>query len=148
MPPKSNPSSAGAAEERLTLRSHLSGISLVPGWIERLASQHDIPGATQFAMNLCLEEILSNVIRHGYRSDPNHSVAIRFASPQPGQFVLVIEDAAAAFNPLAAPELPPPASLDDARVGGQGIRLVRRFADAVAYEPTPAGNRMTLTFRA
>jgi anti-sigma regulatory factor (Ser/Thr protein kinase) len=148
MPPKSTPSSASTAEERLALRSRLSDISLVPGWIEHLASQHDIPEATQFAINLCLEEILSNVIRHGYRGDPNHSMAIRFASAQPGQFVLVVEDAAAPFNPLAAPELPPPASLDDARVGGQGIRLVRRFADAVAYEPMPAGNRMTLTFRA
>src|SRR5579862_7323511 len=106
MPPKSTPSSASTAEERLTLRSRMSDISLVPGWIEHLASQHDIPEAAQFAMNLCLEEIVSNVVRHGYGGDSDQSVAIRFASPQPGEFVLIVEDAAPPFNPLTAPELP------------------------------------------
>ena len=146
MPPKITPDSAGAAEERLTLRSRISDISQVPGWIEHLASQHDIPAATQFAMNLCLEEIVSNVIRHGYSGDPDRSLGIRFASPQAGQFVLVVEDQAPPFDPLAAPEFPPPSSLDDTRIGGQGIRLVRRFADAVTYAPLPDGNRLTLAF--
>jgi hypothetical protein len=33
-------------------------------------------------------------------------------------------------------------------VGGQGIRLVRQFADAVEYQPKASGNRLRMGFSA
>jgi hypothetical protein len=83
-------------QDRLALRSQLSQMSQLPAWIERLAAHHGIPADIQFAIDLCLEEALSNVIRHGY--------------------------------------------------GGQGIRFLRHFADSLEYEPTPAGNRLSIGF--
>ena len=146
MPPNISPKSVGVAEERLTLRSQMSDISLVPGWIERLASQHGIPAATQFAMNLCIEEIVSNAIRHGYSGEPDHSVT--FASPHrsPGGLFSSSKIKRRPLTCLPRRNLPAATSLDDAGAGGQGIRLVRRFADAIEYEPLPAGNRLTLAF--
>ena len=70
--------------ERLNLRSRMSELAQLLPWIERLASRHMIPASTQFAMNLCLEEVLSNIIRHGYSGKPDHSIAVQFISP-PGR---------------------------------------------------------------
>lgn len=134
--------------ERLDLRSRMSELTQVPSWIERLASHHPIPPNTQFAMNLCLEEVLSNIIRHGYVGQPDHPIGVRFAAPRDNYFVLVIEDQAPPFNPVAAPELPPISEREDVSVGGQGIRLLRRFADALEYEVTPTGNRLSIGFAA
>jgi serine/threonine-protein kinase RsbW len=133
-------------EERLTLCSQLSELSQVPPWIERLASQHAIPGETQFAMDLCLEEVLSNIIRHGYSGQTDRPMTVRFTTPRKGYFVFVIEDEAPFFNPLTAPELPAIGAIEDTRVGGQGIRLVRRFANQIEYQATPTGNRLTIGF--
>jgi anti-sigma regulatory factor (Ser/Thr protein kinase) len=135
-------------EERLILRSRLSELARLPGWIERLASRHAISANTQFAMNLCLEEVLSNIIRHGYSGKPDHSIAVHFASPRKDYFVIIVEDDAPPFNPLAAPELPALSSLGEIRIGGQGIRLLRRFADALEYQATPTGNRLSIGFTA
>jgi anti-sigma regulatory factor (Ser/Thr protein kinase) len=132
--------------ERLILQSRMSELTQVPPWIERLAARHAIPDSTQFAMNLCLEEALSNVIRHGYSSNPDHSVAVQFASPRENYFIFIVEDDAPRFNPADSPELPPVNSLDEVRVGGQGIRLMRQFSDALEYEPTPTGNRLSIGF--
>ena len=115
--------------ERLNLRSRLSELTQLLPWIERLASRHTIPADTKFAMNLCLEEVLSNIIRHGYSGKPDHSIAVQFSSPREAIFVFVVEDEAPPFNPVDAPELPPLSSLEDPQIGGQGIRLLRRFAD-------------------
>jgi anti-sigma regulatory factor (Ser/Thr protein kinase) len=131
--------------ERLDLKSRISELARVPPWIERLASTYSIPDSTQFAMNLCLEEVLSNVIRHGYR-ETSGSIAIRFTIAPGGQFVLVVEDEAPAFNPVDSPELPAISSLEEAQVGGQGIRLLRQFSDALEYHATPRGNRLTIGF--
>lgn len=135
--------------ERLALRSALSDLALVSPWVEYLAAQYAISDNTQFAMNLCLEEVLSNVIRHGYAGRPGRPILVQFASiPRDGYFTLVIEDEAPLFDPLAAPKPPVSRSLDDTRVGGNGIRLLRQFADALEYHATPTGNRLTLGFRA
>jgi anti-sigma regulatory factor (Ser/Thr protein kinase) len=97
-------------------------------------------------MNLCLEEALSNIIRHGYSGNPGHSIAVCFTSPREGYFVFDIEDEAPPFNPVASPELPAMRSLEENRIGGQGIRLLRQFADALEYHATPTGNRLSIGF--
>jgi anti-sigma regulatory factor (Ser/Thr protein kinase) len=132
--------------EGLNLRSRLSELGQLQPWIERLASGHIIPASTQFAMNLCLEEVLSNIIRHGYSGNPDHSIAVRFSKPREDYFVFVVEDEAPPFNPVDAPEPPALSSLDDLQIGGQGIRLLRRFADSLEYQATPTGNRLSMGF--
>jgi anti-sigma regulatory factor (Ser/Thr protein kinase) len=132
--------------ERLILQSRMSNLAKVPPWIEGLAARHAIPDDMQFAMNLCLEEALSNIIRHGYSSEPDHSFTIQFSNPRETYFVFVVEDDAPPFNPVDSPELPAVSSLDETHVGGQGIRLMRQFADALEYEPTPTGNRLSIGF--
>ena len=101
------------AGERLNLRSRMSELTHLYPWIERLASRLKIPASTQFAMNLCLEEALSNIIRHGYSGKPDHSIAVHFTSPREDYFVFVVEDEAPPFNPVDSPELPALSSLED-----------------------------------
>jgi anti-sigma regulatory factor (Ser/Thr protein kinase) len=132
--------------ERLDLQSRMSELARLPAWIERLAAGRTIPANTQFAMNLCLEEALSNIIRHGYSGDPGHSIAIRFTNPRDGYFVFEVEDEAPPFNPVVSPELPAVSSLEENQIGGQGIRLLRQFADALEYQATPTGNRLSIGF--
>jgi len=134
--------------ERLILRSTLPDLARIPPWLERLAAQYAIPDEAQFAMDVCLEEVLSNVIRHGYAGQPDRPILVQFSSPREGYFVFVVDDEAPPFDPLAAAELPILHSLAETRVGGNGIRLLRQFASAVEYQLTPTGNRLTMGFAA
>jgi serine/threonine-protein kinase RsbW len=135
-------------EERLTLHSRLSDIAQLPVWIESIASRCAIPGDVQFAMDLCLEEVLVNIIRHGYGREADFPIRVCFKTARPGDYLFVVEDDAPPFDPLAAPELPALDSGGELRVGGQGIRLLRRFANTLEYEPTPTGNRLHIGFTA
>jgi anti-sigma regulatory factor (Ser/Thr protein kinase) len=132
--------------EILNLKSRVSELAQIPPWIERLASRFSIPESTQFAMNLCLEEALSNVIWHGYSGKPDHSIAVHFASPGKDYFVFVVEDQAPPFNPVDSPELPSLNERENNDTGGQGIRLLRQFADSLEYQATPTGNRLSIGF--
>lgn len=139
-----NRTSASAAQ--LILRSQIEQLQLVPPWIETLAAKQTIPKSTQYAMNLCLEEILSNIVRHGYGGSPDHVIVVSYQQAPDKSSILVIDDAAPYFNPLAVEEAPIEQTLDGTRVGGLGIRLVRGFAKSLEYEPTPSGNRLTICF--
>jgi serine/threonine-protein kinase RsbW len=136
------------SETELTLRSQISDLARVPPWIEHLGSQYSLPSSTTFAMDLCLEEVLSNIIRHGYAGKTDRPIVIRYEPVQEKFFVLVIDDEAPQFNPLAAEEVNVEETLDGTRVGGLGIHLLRQFAASLKYEPTPAGNRLIIGFSA
>ena len=134
--------------ESLTLRSQLTDMARLPVWIEILASRYAIPNQTQFAINLCLEEAVSNVILHGYSSQPDGLITVRFDQPREDYYVFDVEDEAPLFNPINAPEPLPADSLDDFPVGGQGIRLLRQFADSLEHQATQKGNRLSIGFSA
>jgi len=132
--------------DQLALRSRLSDMKQLSPWIEGLASRYAIPSNVQFAIELCLEEIVSNVIRHGYVGADNCSVLVSFRIPRDCYFEFVVDDEAPRFNPLDAAELSALSPGEEIRIGGQGIRLVRQFADDVEYQPKPSGNRLRMGF--
>lgn len=137
---------ANTDRECLTLESKLSEITRVPPWLESLAAQHAIPSRVQFAMDLCLEEVLSNIIRHGYGGESGHEIVIRYQALPDGFLTFIVEDHAPRFNPLTVPCPPVARTLEDISGGGQGIRLLKQSADTIGYEPTSNGNRLIITF--
>ncbi len=139
-------SPASRPASRLTIHSRLDDLLLVWPWMESLAHAYAIPAHTQFAILLCLEEALSNVIRHGYRGRAGETLTVDCALDESNQLVLTIEDQAPPFNPLTAPEAENPSTVDELRPGGRGIRLMRRFAGSLTYQRLPGGNRLTMRF--
>ena len=137
---------------RLTLQSRLDDLALLWPWVEALAAEHAIPADTRFAIHLCLEEALSNIIRHGYRGEPNHAITVDCTvNCEPEgvhELAFLVEDQAPPFDPLALAleEAPIPASIDELRPGGRGIRLLRAFAGSLDYRRLAGGNRLTIRF--
>jgi anti-sigma regulatory factor (Ser/Thr protein kinase) len=135
-------------QDRIELDSRLTELSRVQPWIDELADQYGFSGDTRFAMHLCVEEALANVVMHGYRNEPGHPIVIRSSVSGHSLFFL-IEDQAPSFAPVE-PALPgdatTPVSLESIEPGGNGIRLLYRFAGSVAYERFADGNRLTIGF--
>jgi len=139
---------AGRAQQ-LKLQSLISDMELLWPWVDEIAAAYAIPNDLQFAIHLCLEEAVSNVIRHGYGADPGHPVTVNFTPSESHELVFTVIDEAPPFNPLemaALPDPPPPSSVEQLRPGGQGIRLMRKFAGGLTYERLPGGNRLTIRF--
>jgi anti-sigma regulatory factor (Ser/Thr protein kinase) len=134
---------------RLTLKSQLDDMALLWPWIEALAVEYAIPADTVFGVHLCLEEAISNVIRHGYDGQPGNRITVDCASPSAHEVVFTIEDQAAPFDPVSGSlieDQPATSPMDYLRPGGRGILLMRKFADTLAYERLASGNRLTIGF--
>jgi serine/threonine-protein kinase RsbW len=127
------------------MKSQLAELARVWPWVDALAAQYNLPEETHFAINLCLEEALANIIRHGYRGQPDHSITIDFTSTGTS-VTFVIEDQAPHYAPAETAESRPLASIEEFRPGGLGLYLMRRFAGTLRWEPLPRGNRLTIGF--
>ncbi len=139
-------------EEQLTLCSRLADLVLVTPWVDRVAADLGLSANQRFAIDLCLEESISNVIRHGLANDCTHSVVVRsivHETQGARELQFQVEDDAPYFNPLAVPitqSSAAPASIEDIAEGGRGIGLLRHYAGSLGHEALPVGNRLTIGF--
>jgi serine/threonine-protein kinase RsbW len=133
--------------DQIVIGSQLSEMERLPAWVESLAAAHGIAESVKFAISLCLEEVVSNVIRHGYGNETGQFLTVDCSSPRPGSYLFTVEDDAAPFNPLEIAALPAIGEQGEREIGGQGIRLLRGFSDLLEYEAKPGGgNRLRIGF--
>lgn len=134
---------------RLTLKSQLDDMANLWSWTEAIVAEYAISPDMAFTIHLCLEEAISNVIRHGYSGQPGRTLTVEYASTPAHELVFTIEDQAPPFDPLKAPlieEQPEPSPEDLLRPGGRGILLMRKFASTITYKRLGNGNRLTIGF--
>jgi anti-sigma regulatory factor (Ser/Thr protein kinase) len=89
----------------------------------------------RYKVRLVLDEMIANLQLHGqYAGTPETPrVELRWEGPC---IVLCLEDSAAPFDPRSTPEPSGPPTLDDDRVGGLGLPLVRKMAEIRNYTRT------------
>jgi serine/threonine-protein kinase RsbW len=129
---------------RLELRGDLSGLTRLAGWIEA-GAQHELSADTSFAVQLCLEEAVANIIMHGGAKDDRVGIAIELERDG-AMLVAHIEDTGCEFDPTRFPPLSMAKSLEDANIGDYGIHLMRSFTSGIHYERREGRNRLTLQF--
>jgi len=99
------------------------------------------PGAVARA-ELVLEELFRNSVLHGYGGDSEHAVWVGVAGG-----CLHYQDAAPPFDPLTqGPQaLDPATPIEDQRVGGIGLLLIRQLGSAIRYDYSDGRNRIVFS---
>ena len=128
---------------RLVLRNDVAELQRLAGWLERLAQQ-GMSSDVSFAVQLCLEEAVANIIMYGAR-DERLEIAVELER-NGATLVARIEDNGRQFDPTRAPPPVVATSLEKAKVGDLGIHLMRSFASGMDYERREGRNRLTLRF--
>ncbi len=102
-----------------------------------------LPAPVQYRARLVVDELVANLMMHGrFAGEP--LPARLTARPGSESLLLTLDDAAEPFDPRSAPAPEAPPSLEDDRVGGLGLALLRKMARILAYERTVDGWNRTL----
>jgi anti-sigma regulatory factor (Ser/Thr protein kinase) len=129
----------------LTLRNDRAELARLTAWTDTLVEPLCLSSRTTYAVQLCLEEVVTNVVTYAFAPGTVHDVHVAAWRDDADVHVEVTDDGAP-FDPLSH-ELPaPPKDLAFAQVGGLGIKLIRRFAGRVAYRRSGSMNRLLLSF--
>jgi anti-sigma regulatory factor (Ser/Thr protein kinase) len=126
---------AGSKREelRLTIHDDLGELRRVNELAREFLESRGIEPRAVYAAELALEEILSNVIGHGYQDGKRHEIAVVLGVREGGVELQVTDDGRE-FDPLAAPEPKLDVPLAERRIGGLGIHLLRAFARELRYQ--------------
>lgn len=122
-----------------TLSDGKAGFPALLDAIEAHLAGAGVPQTAIGPVLIAADEVVSNVLNHGGdgAAGPTVQVEVRVAG---GRIVVQIADDGAAFDPIAADTPDTTQSIDDRRIGGLGIHLVKTLMDSVAYDRSAGRN--------
>lgn len=94
-------------------------------------------------IQLCLEELVSNIIKYGYIDETLHIIKIN-VNLDSSKIILEVMDDGIEFNPFDHPEPNINKPLEQREVGGLGIHLIRNCIDSFEYSRLDGFNKVKL----
>lgn len=128
---------------RIELRADPAELQRLLAWVRRRLEALGIEGRPAMVVELAAEELGLNAMTHGRPGEGEGSVTLTLHA-EPREIRLVIEDGGPAFDPTALPAPDTAAAIEERAIGGLGVHLVRRMADAMHYERRDGRNRVVV----
>lgn len=128
-----------------TYSAKLENLDTIYADAENFCGENGVDAASLFALNLCLDEIFTNIVSYGYKNDDTKEVEIELEISG-GNLSAKITDSAPPFDPLtqaAAPDITADAQERD--IGGLGIYFIKKNMDSVSYRYVGGKNELTMT---
>ena len=128
--------------------SRLDALERVVGFLEAFCREAQIEREQCLRMNLVLEELFTNTVKHGHRGDCDAPVWVQLRC-ESSALRLTYEDTAPPFNPYARVETDFEVTpLEERKVGGLGVFITREMAAAFDYAYLFGRNRVDLSLPA
>ena len=136
----------GEREDSLIVDNRPGELARVNAWVHEWAQRQHLPASVARNLDLCSTEVVTNIMTHAAGNGAQH---IHLHLGWQGETVaLEVEDEGDAFDPRQVPTPPRATSLQDVRIGGWGIPIVRHFSDGLRYSHEGGRNHLTLLFHA
>ncbi|MGK7868596.1 ATP-binding protein [Falsiroseomonas sp. E2-1-a20] len=131
---------------RIEIPIDLEGLAVAQDALEEWATASGVPPPAALRLRLVVEELVANLVEHAaWPGDP--VPAWLEVAWRPGSLAAVLEDQSAPFDSAGAREVAAP-RLDQDRVGGLGLGLVRKMTSALRHSaPEGGGNRVEFSVR-
>jgi serine/threonine-protein kinase RsbW len=127
---------SGHATRRLSLRNDSGELLRIHPQVRRFLEEESATAKAAYAVELALEEIVTNIIRHGLLGDAAREIAVELTADR-DDLILRFADDGVAFDPREH-EVEPPGL----RSGGFGIGLVREFSRRMDYRREAGRNHL------
>jgi len=128
---------------KLRVPAELSQLALIFEFCIKFADAHQIGEDKRFALEVCLEEIVTNVMKYAYPPGTIGPVEISLTLEADTLQIQVLDEGAP-FDPTSAPEVDTTLPLEQRPIGGLGLHMVRKMMDAVHYRREGERNLLTM----
>ena len=118
---------------KIVVKNKVSEIERLSRVVADFCAEHGLSAAVEADVNLALDEVLANVILHGFQDSAEHEIIVRVWL-ESGCVGVEVEDDGLCFNPLDAPEPDLTGPIEDRPIGGLGIYLVKNIMDELDYQ--------------
>lgn len=126
-------------ERRLSIVPFQESISEVSVFLDDCVEVFSVPLKIGYSLKVVADEIFSNIVY--YSGAKNADILFRNDADR---ITLVFEDDGKPYNPLESEEPDITAGVEDRKIGGLGLFMVKKMAESVVYEYIAGRNRMSV----
>jgi serine/threonine-protein kinase RsbW len=129
----------------MTIKSVSAEIPSVSASLEEVMHAHGFSTDDILDTQLAVEEAITNIINHGYKN----AIGEIIISCRINLYLaeIRIRDNAPRFDPLSLPEPELDGTIQDRKIGGLGVFLIRQVMDEIAYRYENGRNILVLIKR-
>jgi anti-sigma regulatory factor (Ser/Thr protein kinase) len=129
----------------MTIKSVSAEIPSVSASLEEVMHAHGFSTDDILDTQLAVEEAITNIINHGYKN----AIGEIIISCRINLYLaeIRIRDNAPRFDPLSLPEPELDGTIQDRKIGGLGVFLIRQVMDEISYQYENGQNTLVLIKR-
>jgi len=129
----------------LKIDAKLENLSVIADFIAKTMRQLDIAESI-YEVQTAVDEACTNIIKHAYSG--GEGIITVSCELQANDFVITIRDKGRPFEPSSTPPPDIDADLDERKIGGLGIYMMRKLMDDVSYSfDSEEGNKLVMRKR-
>lgn len=124
----------------------LEDIRDITEFVETELEKMDCPMKVSLQISVAIDEIVSNIIKYGY-VNTSGPITVEVKGSEEGRVAITFIDKGIPYNPLHNMDPDVTLSLEERKVGGLGIYLVKKTMDEVKYKYEKDENVLTIIKR-
>jgi anti-sigma regulatory factor (Ser/Thr protein kinase) len=121
----------------------VSSLSEIFTFIDEHVAGAGVPPATVYAMYFVVEELFTNMVKYATASAEDVTIALQLDGTR--LTIQLTDHNVDPFDPATAPQVDPATPLQERRVGGLGIQLVKQMVDDLQYAYADRCSIITIT---
>lgn len=126
-------------EKRLSVVPIPESMSEVSAFLDSCVEDFSVPLKTGYSLKVVADELFSNIVY--YSGAQTADILFR---NEADSITLIFEDDGKPYNPMEAEEPDITAGIEDRKIGGLGLFMVKKMAETVRYEYVAGKNQMTV----
>jgi serine/threonine-protein kinase RsbW len=128
----------------LPLTSERSEVPRLADAVEAFGKAHGLVEDDIHSVQLLLDEVVINVIKHGYKDEPGRPIDVTL-HVEGKTLTLRVEDEARPFDPTTAPAPNLDLPIEERPIGGLGVHIVKSLTESMEYQRVGGRNVLTMT---
>ena len=130
--------------KELVIKACRENLLTVQSFIEEQLEEYDCPMVTLTTLNIAVEEIFVNIANYAYAPQIGNAVIQVAMHDDPPLAEIRFIDYGVPYNPLETPEPDTTLALNQRRIGGLGIYMVKNSMDDITYAYKDGKNILTI----
>lgn len=128
------------------LANEIGGLETLADRLEAFVEAEGIAPTPAYRLHLAADEFFNNAVDYGYPDGRSGTITVQVR--RAGDAIeMTFSDDGDPFDPFQAPAPDLDGPLEQRRIGGLGVHLVRTLADSFAYRREDGRNVVTVAFR-
>lgn len=129
-------------EQKIKICAEIESIAQVSDEIENYLAENQLGMKVITKMLIAIDEIMNNIVNYAY-SDVKGDIEVVYGINE-GVITIKFIDYGVPYNPLEAEDPDTTLAVEDRKIGGLGIFIVKKSMDNVEYEYNHKRNILTL----